>query len=160
MEHKCIVHDCQNHMAEGHGKTMLLVDFNGSLKHMWICNPCYFALIEPPSASTDTSQVFRNMVAVMEKKLKKEKVKGTKGLPEYRWDRVKALRDLMQMSIENDDQPDMEKFKYIRGLSSEVKNITGIEWIGEKRVTYIDSILDYVRGVDNWLEENKYDEPA
>jgi len=59
---KCLVYNCQNHMNEGEGKTLFIPDNSGALHMKWICNPCYFALIEPNgNYSPKYSQVYRNM---------------------------------------------------------------------------------------------------
>lgn len=58
---KCIVHDCKNHLSEGAGRTFFLTDHSGALLARFICNPCYYALIEPQNQSTEHSQVYRNM---------------------------------------------------------------------------------------------------
>lgn len=38
---KCITYQCENHKHEGGGQTLLQLKPDGTVEHIWICNPCF-----------------------------------------------------------------------------------------------------------------------
>ena len=139
---KCIVHDCKNHLSEGAGRTFFLTDHSGALLARFICNPCYYALIEPQNQSTEHSQVYRNMQPIA-------KVNTT-------FRDVYSLRDDIRLILTDEKLTSKKQYDMIfsDAISDKIFNLTTLPDYSDPDSSYELDVQAFVNAVDRWLVKN------
>ena len=142
---KCIVHDCKNHFSEGAGRIFFLTDHNGALLARFMCNPCYYALIEPQNQSTEHSQVYRNMQPIA----KVVRVNTT-------FRDVYNLRDDIRLILTDKKLTSKKRYDMIfsDAISGKIFKLTSLPDYSDSDLSFEFDIQAFVNAVDRWLAKN------
>ena len=69
---KCVVPRCENHDHRGHGQRMVLLTENGTMRHIWMCQPCWLRVTSPSFNHPTDSQLYKDCIRTYEWHLSKK----------------------------------------------------------------------------------------